>query len=185
MLRMDQIHVVRHKVLVEQQSVRSVSSEMGISRKTIRKYLRDPVPRRVEPKPRCRPVAEVVEGRITEIVAAWSSRTTRKQRLTGTRLQRELRAEGLAAGVPHSDPAQTPVENANGKLEQIRGGKGGTLVPSDATVVCFHWWIRTQVQDLRRKVLSETAWEKVEYWELRSGGWTATAWITAGVPSGR
>lgn len=98
MLRMDQIHVVRHKVLVEQQSVRSVSSEMGISRKTIRKYLRDPVPRRVEPKPRRRPVAEVVEGRIAEIVAAWSSRTTRKQRLTGTRLQRELRAEGLAAG---------------------------------------------------------------------------------------
>ena len=38
MLRMDQVHVVRHKILVEGQSIRSVSRQMSISRNTIRKY---------------------------------------------------------------------------------------------------------------------------------------------------
>lgn len=98
MLRMDQIHVVRHKVLVEGCGVREASRALGLHRATIRKYLRDPVPGRGDSAPRPRPVREAAERRIAEIVEAWSSRTTRKQRLTGTRLHRQLRAEGLVVG---------------------------------------------------------------------------------------
>jgi len=36
---MDQVHVVRHKALVEGLAIRQVSREMGISRNTVRKYL--------------------------------------------------------------------------------------------------------------------------------------------------
>jgi transposase len=35
MLRMDQVHVIRHKVLLEGKSVRSVAKEMGVSRNTV------------------------------------------------------------------------------------------------------------------------------------------------------
>ena len=36
---MDQVHVIRHKVLVEGRSQRAVGRELGISRVTVRKYL--------------------------------------------------------------------------------------------------------------------------------------------------
>jgi len=47
MLRIDQVHVIRHKVLVEGQSIRSVAREMAISRNTISKYLKVSEPKRV------------------------------------------------------------------------------------------------------------------------------------------
>jgi len=42
MLRMDQVHVIRHKVLLEGKSVRSVAREMGVSHNTVAKYLKSP-----------------------------------------------------------------------------------------------------------------------------------------------
>ena len=39
MLRMDQVHVVRHKVLVEGRTQRSVARELGLSRTTVSKYV--------------------------------------------------------------------------------------------------------------------------------------------------
>jgi predicted transcriptional regulator len=39
MLRMDQVHVIRHKVLREGASVRQVARELGLSRNTVSKYL--------------------------------------------------------------------------------------------------------------------------------------------------
>jgi transposase len=39
MLRMDQVHVVRHKVWVEGRTQRAVARELGISRVTVQKYL--------------------------------------------------------------------------------------------------------------------------------------------------
>jgi len=39
MLRMDQVYVIRHKVLVEGLSIRAVARQMRVSRNTVRKYL--------------------------------------------------------------------------------------------------------------------------------------------------
>ena len=99
MLRMDQVHVIRHKVLIEGCSRRSVAREMGVSRNTVRKYLRVSEPRRVEPEPRARPVLEEVAPRLEELMQLWSLRTTRKQRITGSRLHRQLLEDGLQVGV--------------------------------------------------------------------------------------
>ncbi len=96
MLRMDQVHVIRHKVLIEDRSRRSVAREMGVSRNTVRKYLRISEPRRVETGPRARPVLERVAPRLEELMEEWFLRTTRKQRITGTRLHRQLVEEDLA-----------------------------------------------------------------------------------------
>jgi transposase len=95
---MDQVHVIRHKVLVEKQSVRRVSRELGVSRNTVRKYLRESEPRRREVVDRSRPVWEAVGKRLEELLREWSGRTTAKQRLTGTRLHRQLVSEGYEVG---------------------------------------------------------------------------------------
>ena len=36
---MDQVHVIRHKVLVEGRSVRNVARELKLNRRTVEKYL--------------------------------------------------------------------------------------------------------------------------------------------------
>jgi transposase len=96
---MDQVHVVRHKVLVEGQSCRRVAKEMGLSRNTVRKYLEQEAPQRVESEPRARPVREKVGPRIEALLAESPKWTGGKQRLTATRLHKLLAAEGMAVGV--------------------------------------------------------------------------------------
>ena len=100
MLRMDQVHVIRHKVLVEGQPIRKVAREMAISRNTVRKYLKEPEPKRApDRQARSRPVLERVAPRIEELLSEWSVRTTAKQRITGTRLHRQLVEEGEQVGI--------------------------------------------------------------------------------------
>jgi len=100
MLRMDQVHVIRHKVLLEGKSVRSVAKEMGVSRNTVAKYLKNPEPtRRVAHKQKRAPVMEMVAPRIEEIRLEWTERTTHKQRITGTRIHRQLVEEGYEVGI--------------------------------------------------------------------------------------
>lgn len=98
MLRVDQVHVIRHKVLVEGLSRRQVARDMGVSRNTVSRYLQVSEPRRVEGLPRGRPVFERVRSRLDELVAEWRSRTTAKQRVTGRRLHRQLIEEGYQVG---------------------------------------------------------------------------------------
>ncbi len=98
MLRVDQVHVIRHKVLVEGRSVRAVARDMGVSRNTVRKYLGLAEPRRVEAAPRARPVLERVRERLEELLSEWEARGSVKQRVTGTRLQRQLVGEGYQVG---------------------------------------------------------------------------------------
>jgi transposase len=94
MLRMDQVHVIRHKVLVEAQSIRSVAREMGVGRNTIKKYLKISEPVRVVRQKKPSPVKEMVASRIEQILQEWRHRTTHKQRITGTRIHRQLVEEG-------------------------------------------------------------------------------------------
>src|SRR5215216_835108 len=99
MLRMDQVHVIRHKVLLEGKSVRSVAKEMGVSRNTVAKYLKNPEPVRVARTQKPAPVMEMVAPRIEEILVEWRERTTAKQRITGTRVHRQLVEEGYEVGL--------------------------------------------------------------------------------------
>ncbi len=98
MLRMDRIHVIRHKVLVEGRSARGVARELGIARKTVAKYLKESEPKRVETGPRPRPVSDRVGPAIEEVLESWAGRTTAKQRVTASRVHRELLEQGHVVG---------------------------------------------------------------------------------------
>jgi transposase len=99
MLRVDQVHVVRHKVLVEGRSQRRVAKELGIARDTVRKYLTESIPIRKETHPRSRPVWDAVRERVEGLLTESVQWTGGKQRLTATRLHELLVAEGHRVGV--------------------------------------------------------------------------------------
>ena len=97
---MDQVHVVRHKVLVEGRSQRAVARELGLARVTVRKYLEQAAPvRKAEAAPRPRPVWDAVAERVQALLAESVRWTGGKQRLTATRLHELLVAEGHRVGV--------------------------------------------------------------------------------------
>jgi len=99
MLRMDQVHVIRHKVLIEGHSLSAVARQMGVSRNTVRKYLKVPQPNRVVRQSKPSPVTDAVAPRIEELLKEWETRTTSKQRITGTRIHRQLVEEGYEVGI--------------------------------------------------------------------------------------
>jgi hypothetical protein len=86
MLKVDQVHGIRHKVLVEGRSQRQIAKEFGISRLTVRKYVEEAVPIRKESAPRARPVWEKVSARVDALLAESAGWTGGKQQLTATRL---------------------------------------------------------------------------------------------------
>lgn len=96
---MDQVHVLRHKVLVEGQSQRRVAKELGVSRLTVKKYLSDALPLRREAQPRARPVWDKVRQRVDAMLAESRQWTAGKQQLTATRLHALLVGEGHQVGV--------------------------------------------------------------------------------------
>jgi transposase len=110
---MDQVHVVRHKVLVEGHPVRRVAREMGIARNTVKKYLEQPAPVRVKRVARARPVWEKVGPRLEELLTQSPQWTGGKQRLTATRLHAMLVGEGFEVGV-------TTVKEAVGEWKRRR-----------------------------------------------------------------
>lgn len=68
---MDQVHVVRHNVLIEGRSQRSVARELGLSRMTVGKYVDQAMPvRKAETGPRPRPVWEAVATRLHAMLVA-------------------------------------------------------------------------------------------------------------------
>jgi transposase len=95
---MDRVHVIRHKVLVEGVSRRQAAEEMGISRNTVRKYVEQSEPIFQRKVQRPRPVLDAIQPRLDELLKDWSQRTTAKQRLTATRLHRQLVTEGHQVG---------------------------------------------------------------------------------------
>ena len=94
MLEMDRVHVIRDKVIREGQSIRSVARELRVSRVTVRKYLRESSPSRVERGARAQPARERVRERFDELWKDWGNRSSQKQRVTGSALHRQLVADG-------------------------------------------------------------------------------------------
>ncbi len=99
MLRVDQVHVIRHKVLVEGQSARRVAKDMGLSRNTVRKYVEEGAPRPKIRKPRVAPAKEAIMPRAHALLEDWATQTTKKQRVTAALLHRKLLSEGFAIGL--------------------------------------------------------------------------------------
>ena len=98
MLRMDQVHVIRHKHFVEGQGIRGIAREMGLHRVTVRRYLQHSEPAREELDTRPQPVLSVVGPRIEALIEEWMPRLEGKHRLTAPRLHRQLREEGIEVG---------------------------------------------------------------------------------------
>ena len=96
---MDQVHVIRHKVLVEGRSQRQVAKELGLSRLTVKKYLQQAVPVRQEAQPRARPVWEAVRSDVEGLLAGSARWTGGKQQLTAARLHALLRESGHQVGL--------------------------------------------------------------------------------------
>ena len=98
MLRMDQVHVIRYKHLVEGRSIRGIARELGLHRQTVEKYLHQSEPQRVELVARPQPVMGVVGPRIAALLKEWAPRIEGKHRLTAPRVHRQLIEEGLQVG---------------------------------------------------------------------------------------
>jgi transposase len=99
MLEMGRVYVIRHKYFTEGLSIRRIAKDLEVSRNTVRKYLfQDSEPKGKEPVARARPVLQEVSGRIDELLEEWKDRTTDKQRITGSRVHRQLLKEGYSVG---------------------------------------------------------------------------------------
>lgn len=95
---MDQILVVRHKVLVDKRSARSVAREHGISRNTVRRYVEGAPNGERKTVSREQPVWEKIAPRVEELLTESVRWTQGKQRLTARRLWQMLRDEGHQVG---------------------------------------------------------------------------------------
>ena len=91
---MDRVHVIRDRVLREGRSIRSVARDLGVSRVTVRKYLKESAPLRIEKSPRAQPAREQVRVRFDELWESWINRSSRKQPITGSSMHRQLVADG-------------------------------------------------------------------------------------------
>ena len=98
MLKMDQIHVVRHQRFVEKRSVRWIARQMGLDRRTVKKYLEESAPERKHPISRAHPLMSVAGPRIDALLEEWEPRLGGKHRLTSVRIHRELDGEGMKIG---------------------------------------------------------------------------------------
>ena len=97
---MDQACTVRHLVRRQGFSVRAVAKQLGISRVTVRRYLRDDVvPGIRRETTRSRPQQDAITKRVEEILLDSPKWTAGKQRLTGVRLHEMLAAEGIVVGL--------------------------------------------------------------------------------------
>jgi transposase len=94
---MDQVHVIRHKVLVEGHSVRRVAREMRVSRNTVRRYLESGTVVVGERKSseRLRPKQDALKAVLPGLMEESKRWTERKQRLTAQRLHEMVRAKGI------------------------------------------------------------------------------------------
>jgi transposase len=96
---MEEVYVVRHRHLVEGVPIRRLAREMGVSKNTIKRYLRGAAPGVGKPRGiRGAPVRDSVQTRVLELLADSKRWTAGKQQLTAARLHTMLRSEGHDVG---------------------------------------------------------------------------------------
>jgi transposase len=96
---MEEVYVVRHRHLVEHVPIRRLAREMGVSRNTIKRYLRGPPPGVGKPRGVAgAPVLDAVRPRIEALLEDAKNWTAGKQRLTAARLHTMLRSDGIVVG---------------------------------------------------------------------------------------
>jgi transposase len=100
MLVMEEVSAIRHLVRRQGLSIRAAAKQLGISRKAVRRYLRDDVAAGVRRSvARRKPQQEAIAKRVGEILDEAPKWTAGKQRLTGTRLHKLLAQEGIVVGL--------------------------------------------------------------------------------------
>jgi predicted transcriptional regulator len=83
----DRIQDIRSRYFREGQSIRQIARELGMSRRTVRRYIQSDGPWRYTlRKPRSRPVADAVEPLVREIIESDQQVRNRKQRHTARRI---------------------------------------------------------------------------------------------------
>ncbi|VAW50558.1 hypothetical protein MNBD_GAMMA06-100 [hydrothermal vent metagenome] len=89
---------VRRRILVENQSIRAVSRETGLSRNTIRKYCRDDSPPKYERKvPTALHVLKDYEGQLTQWFDADLKRPNREKRTVQKLFEKRLTIYAVTA----------------------------------------------------------------------------------------
>jgi transposase len=96
---MEEVYVVRHRHLVEGVPIRRLAREMGVSKNTIKRYLRGAPAGAGKPRGVAgAPVRDAVQPRALEILEDSKRWTAGKQRLTAARLYTMLSSEGFDVG---------------------------------------------------------------------------------------
>jgi transposase len=98
MLKVADVHVLRHLVLAEGVSQREVARRFGISRNTVARYVdQNVIPGVRVQSPRPKPAQDAIRAKVDRIVD--TSRVTKKQRLTAERVVELLAEDGVEASV--------------------------------------------------------------------------------------
>jgi predicted DNA-binding transcriptional regulator YafY/transposase len=98
LLKADKIEAIRRAVMVEGRSIRSVAKQMGVSRNTAAKYVRESKTVKATRKPRTAPVRERILPRLDELLKPSENQNGIKMP-SGARLHRQLTEEGYRVGV--------------------------------------------------------------------------------------
>jgi transposase len=144
-LRVEQVHVVRHKRFVEGLSVRRIARDLEISRNTVRRYLRGAEPGASKKRERTSPVLDRVRARMDELLGESGAWTSKKQRLTAARLHEMLVAEGFEVG---TTLVKTYVREWRRKQREVFVPL--TYPPGDSAQVDF-FEVLVDIADERRK----------------------------------
>ena len=95
---MDRVYVIRHKWHQEGLSIRQIARDLGVSRNTVRKYLGDSGAPRGRARPRRAGAGGGTGADRRDPAGVEYTRTTDKQRITGTLVHAQLLREGYQVG---------------------------------------------------------------------------------------